>query len=56
MNHIEKQLTRSHQGWADDVARAIIPLAGSLIAQEEGRTTKEYAKRKGGEDREVASI
>ncbi|GJV65596.1 hypothetical protein Tco_1476424, partial [Tanacetum coccineum] len=37
-------------------SEAIIPLAESLITQEEGRTTKEYAKRKGGEDREVASI
>ncbi|GKD85853.1 hypothetical protein Tco_1357007 [Tanacetum coccineum] len=56
INRIEKQLIRSQQGWADNVARAIIPSTKSLITKEEGRTTKETAKRKGGEDREVAYI
>ncbi|GJT30231.1 ribonuclease H-like domain-containing protein, partial [Tanacetum coccineum] len=81
MNHIKKQLARSQQGWADDVAKvlwihrthprnsqnetpfsltygseAIIPSAESLVTQEERRIIKETAKRKGGEDREVASI
>ncbi|GKA79920.1 reverse transcriptase domain-containing protein [Tanacetum coccineum] len=54
MNHIEKKLTRSQQGWVDDLAQAIIPIAENAVAKDDKGRTKEVTKKK--EGKEVASI
>ncbi|GJS77352.1 hypothetical protein Tco_0727233 [Tanacetum coccineum] len=54
MNHIEKQLAQSQQGWVDEQARAIPPSTESLTPISKEHNSRD--KRKEGEYREVASI
>ncbi|GKC46788.1 reverse transcriptase domain-containing protein [Tanacetum coccineum] len=54
MNHIEKQLARSQQGWVDDLAQTIIPISENDVAKDDRGRIKEVDKRRG--SKEIASI
>nr|GEX44172.1 reverse transcriptase domain-containing protein [Tanacetum cinerariifolium] len=54
MNHIEKQLARSQQGWLDDLAQAIIHIPENDVAKDDRGRIKEVDKRRG--NKEISSI